>query len=423
MHQQKNTSLFFYFSLGAIAVELFLLRFFRRLLAPRTHITFGKWAAGFAQVVDFKLPENIITHWFIKELQLCYWYYIAETADEAEKKQYNQVLNNFESRQRTEYVYSYPTRMSIEITRNCNLRCRMCPQDWLEVDKREISSQVIDAIKFLIPYQNYVAVFGFGESLTAPHFFEYLNRLSFHSQQTVALITNGVLMTPEVSQKIVESPISELLISIDTVDAETYRFIRQANLFPKIVENIEQFNRIKNNHKNQKPKLRLGFVAMRKNIEELPAFIRFAKKVNAADVDVGYLNVFSEELREQSLFYEPELANQIFHESQRLADELQIRLNIPELNEHPEKCCLEPWQFVYINSDGTITPCCINISILGDLTQTDFLAIWNNQRYQQLRRQMNTATEPYRCRYCFDCRYKNISNIEQHFIVVEPGPR
>ncbi|MDI6784684.1 MAG: SPASM domain-containing protein, partial [bacterium] len=64
-----------------------------------------------------------------------------------------------------------------------------------------------------------------------------------------------------------------------------------------------------------------------------------------------------------------------------------------------------------------------NINSLGDLNQTDFLSIWNSQRYQQFRRQLNTDAQPYRCRYCFDCRYKDINKFEQQMIVVEPGPQ
>jgi radical SAM protein with 4Fe4S-binding SPASM domain len=427
--------MFFLIKLGIYASELFLLRICRRILAPKTYISFGEGIVHSTQIESHQLPKNIITQWLIKELQHCYQSYRDEITDWVEKKRYNQLLNDFESRQRIDWVYSYPTRMSIEMTRNCNLRCRMCPQNWLEVDKREISEQVIDSIKFLIPYQNYIAVFGFGESLTAQHFFEYLDRLPFHTQQTVSLITNGILLTPSASQKIIAGPINELLVSIDTIDAQTYTYIRQANLLPTIMENIREFNKLRIAQNTKKPNLRLGFVAMRKNIEQLPDFIRFAKEVDAGDVDVGYLNVFSEDFRQESLYYFPELATRLFQESQQIAQSLQVRLNIPELKRYQltddgicdsgqfDKQCLEPWQYIYINSDGTITPCCINISTLGDLTKSDFLSIWNNDNYRALRHNVNTVAEPYRCKYCFDCRYKDIKNLNHQMIVVEPGPR
>lgn len=423
------------FKLGILAAELRFQRLLRRLSASKYYITFGEGVVYDTQAASIPLPKNAITKWLIRELQHCYRIYRDDSVDIMEKKRYNQLLNDIESQQRTEQVFSYPTRMSIEMTRNCNLRCRMCPQNWLEVNKREIPESVIDAIKFLIPYQNYIAVFGFGESLTAQHFFEYLDRLPFHNQQTVSLITNGILLTPSVSKKIIAGPINELLVSIDTIDAQTYTYIRQANLLPTIIENIREFSRQRSALHTKKPNLRLGFVAMRKNIEQLPEFIRFAKEVDAGDVDVGYLNVFSEDFREESLFYFPELTARILKESQQLAQSLQVRLNIPELKRYEltdtgisgsgqfDKQCLEPWQYIYINSDGTITPCCINISILGDLTKSEFQNIWNNDKYRALRQNVNTAAEPYRCKYCFDCRYKDIKNLSHQMIMVEPGPR
>ncbi|MCX7919118.1 MAG: radical SAM protein [bacterium] len=416
--------------LVTIAIRLFCLRIFRYLLPPGKYISFTEQVVEHLQILSKKLNATFLTRWVIRELQLCYRFHITRANQWSEKKRYNQKLNEIESQQQVLQVYSYPTRMSIEITRNCNLRCQICPQSFLEVDGQEISSDTIDAVKSLIPYQDYIAVFGFGESLTAPHFFDYLARLPFTNEQTVALITNGILMTKEISRQIITSPINVLLISLDTVNPQTYHFIRGVNFLPRLIEHIEQLNELKSQLHTNKPQLRLGFVAMKRNIAELPDFIRFAHRVGAEDVDVGYLNVFREELREESLYYEPELTLRYLLEAKQIAQELNVRLNIPELErfevtkqgfilrEKTKKPCVEPWQFVYINSNGTVTPCCINTSILGDISKTPFSLIWNNELYRRFRKQVNTATAPYRCRYCFDCRYKDIQNINQHMIVL-----
>ena len=379
-------------------------------------------------IVEFQSVSGKTRQQFLEQIQKSYRHQIDSTASSHQKKVINRQLNQIEQEQRTRIAYSYPYRLYLEMTRNCNLRCQICCQSLVEIPRPEIAPEIIDKVKLLIPYCELVAVYGFGESLTAPHFFDYLQQLPFSQQQTVLLTTNGILVTPENSRRILESPINMFEISLDATNEDTYEFIRGVRAWAKIVDNIRYFNKLKQEISPNKPKLRLCFVAMRKNIEQLPDFVRLAKELNAEFVDVGYMNVFREELREQSLFFHQELAIQKFTEAQQVADQLQVTLNLPRYFNHApiedsfkhDSNCYEPWQFVQVCCDGTVLPCWNTSRPLGDLNHHNFDEIWNNQAFQEFRQNLNSREELYRCRYCLDYRFRNIHNVNHHILVLEP---
>jgi hypothetical protein len=111
---------------------------------------------------------------FLEQVQKSYRHQIDISSTVVQKRALNKTLNLIEQKQQLSISYSYPYRMYLEITRNCNLRCRVCCQSIVDIERNEIAPEIIQKIKPLIPYCESIAVYGFGESLTAPHFFEYL---------------------------------------------------------------------------------------------------------------------------------------------------------------------------------------------------------------------------------------------------------
>ena len=437
-HKDKSPLLTLITLPGIFSFFLLLSRWFIWLIAPLSQFE-DKLLKFYTQLlqldqqelgkfIEFQSVSQKNKERFLHQIQKSYRHQIESATSPKRKKAINRLLNQIEQEQRTEIAYSHPYRLYLEMTRNCNLRCQICCQSLVEIPRPEIAPEIIEKVKPMVPYCESVAVYGFGESLTAPHFFDYLQRLPFDDQQTILLTTNGILVSPDVSQRILDSPINMFEVSLDATNEDTYEFIRGVRMWSHIVENIRYFNKLKQAMNSHKPKLRLCFVAMRKNIEQLPDFVRLAKELNAEFVDVGYMNVFREELREQSLFFHQDLAIQKFTEAQQVADQLQITLNLPRyFNQEPiedsikhDSNCYEPWQFVQVCCDGTILPCWNTSRPLGDLNHQNFNEIWNNQAFQEFRRNLNSREELYRCRYCLDYRFRNIHNVNHHILVLEP---
>jgi len=63
--------------------------------------------------------------------------------------------------------------------------------------------------------------------------------------------------------------------------------------------------------------------------------------------------------------------------------------------------CPDPWTTAYVNIAGDILPCCAYHAPLGNLQTSSFENIWNNFKYRDLRRRVNSRFPPIYCKECF----------------------
>lgn len=125
-------------------------------------------------------------------------------------------------------TYPSPRLIFWESTAGCNLRCIHCrrvtvadqltPQDLTTAEVRSLIDQITAVGK---P----VFVLSGGEPLFRPDIFE-IARYASDAGLTVALATNGTLVTPAVAERIRDSGVKRVSISFDGVDAATHDAFR-----------------------------------------------------------------------------------------------------------------------------------------------------------------------------------------------------
>ena len=88
-----------------------------------------------------------------------------------------------------------PELGGIELTNNCNLRCKNCPTPPCKREKGYMGDAVFnEAFKYISPDQDsYFSMHGLGEPLLHPKIFEYLDRVT-SIKRPVILSTNGLLL-------------------------------------------------------------------------------------------------------------------------------------------------------------------------------------------------------------------------------------
>lgn len=88
-----------------------------------------------------------------------------------------------------------PELGGIELTNNCNLRCKNCPTPTCKREKGYMGDAVFnEAFKYISPDQDsYFSMHGLGEPLLHPKIFEYLDRVT-SIKRPVILSTNGLLL-------------------------------------------------------------------------------------------------------------------------------------------------------------------------------------------------------------------------------------
>jgi len=114
-----------------------------------------------------------------------------------------------------------------ELTKGCNLRCIHCRASATELSSpSDLSTQTAcNIIDQIAAVSSPILVLSGGEPLFRSDIFE-LTRYGTDKGLRVALATNGTLVTRQVAQKIVDSGVKRVAISLDGADAATHDTFR-----------------------------------------------------------------------------------------------------------------------------------------------------------------------------------------------------
>lgn len=324
----------------------------------------------------------------------------------------------------------FPQAIQIELTSYCNLKCLMCPKTLnksrSEPD-RKMDIEILDyLITSVIPYVERVDLVGDGEPLLAGDLLFHLLENADFLGIPVTLCTNGQLLDEPMSRKLVDLNLQDMNISIDAATGETYRKIRGAD-FDQLIRNIQTLNTVKESGNKSIPHLHFSMVAMRNNIEELPALIDLARKLGVESVTLQALGEESEDLKGQSAFlYHRDLTEEILYRCLVEAESEGFRLNLwpdqltrilptdIDLNQflsgnapppgNPDeyrKDCSFLWKAPYITTNGDVRPCCAGLPAAGNIGKGNaFREIWFGRTFSELRLNILKNNLPEACLNC-----------------------
>ena len=335
----------------------------------------------------------------------------------------------------------YPEVIQFEVTSECNLRCIMCPLT-TETRKRCESEKLFSLeecqkLSELFEHASEVELTGFGEMFTHP---QILDILRFLKSKDLAVYgtSNGMLLHEEVSEAIVSEGLMDVLcFSIDAATGPTYRRIRKGGSFETVISNIRALSRKRKERGSPIPILYFSFIAMEKNIRELPEFVRLASECGAAKVIVQHI-VENRLTAGQNLTGHPGLADEYvaaaMDEARRTGIELDMRnldpvqqgsAQAPDPEELPTpdafkrknrlvKDCPFPWEHIFLKSNYDVQICAIlwEQMIMGNLRQEPIERLWNSPAYRRLRRHMCGTDAPEECVYCYFKGWRNPTPIE-----------
>ena len=125
--------------------------------------------------------------------------------------------------------HPHPLQLNIELTSFCNLRCKMCYYNFFENKTREYMSmelvdQIVKEAKQLRTESIWLGAYS--EALLHPHMVEILRKFAEVESEDYWLLTNGTLLSKEISETLVDIPLTWLSVSLDAATQETYKKVR-----------------------------------------------------------------------------------------------------------------------------------------------------------------------------------------------------
>lgn len=193
-------------------------------------------------------------------------------------------------------------KVYIEPTNRCNLTCRTCIRNAWEEPQGDMTSGTFDRLVANlkeVPSRPDVFFGGFGEPLLLQNIAEMVAQVKAIAGK-VELITNGILLTEQRSRDLIEAGLDTLWVSVDGVTPESYADIRIGAELPKVLENIQRMA-ILRHETTRRTEIGISFVAMRRNIADLPALIRLGPKLGISRYMITNVFPYTEEMCEEML--------------------------------------------------------------------------------------------------------------------------
>lgn len=258
---------------------------------------------------------------------------------------------------------SYPYKAMIETTNYCNLSCPYCPNgmNTLHREKRHMDREdFCKVIDQLAPYL-YIAFPGLhGEPFLAPgliDMIEYLHKKRISCQ----VFTNlNVKLKEEEVQRLIDSEVMILRISIDGASQETYQKYRVGGDFGIVMENVRLINVVKKRNKSIYPILIWQFLVFNFNENDILPAYHMAKGLNM----------------------------RFFLRSPNCYDEVRSRLTPDGCLPVQQISCQYPCSSVFVHSNLDVSICYVAISSgykMGKFPKDNFLEFWNNERFRRAR--------------------------------------
>ena len=196
------------------------------------------------------------------------------------------------------------TKVYIEPTVACNLDCITCFRNGWEQPMGRMTEEtfagIMDGLKKLDPIPS-VYFGGIGEPLFHLKTIDWIAEAKSLGVK-VELITNGTILTEKISQRLIDAGLDVLWISIDGAEPETYADVRMGAELPNILKNLKRFARMRPPHHYPKPEIGIAFVAMKRNIADLPKVIKLGKSVKAKYFSVSNLQPATADMQDDRLY-------------------------------------------------------------------------------------------------------------------------
>ena len=351
-------------------------------------------------------------------------------------------------------------RVYVEVTNKCNLTCSTCMRNVWDVKFGHMTDETFERILTgLGDCADTPEIFfgGYGEPLSHPKILDMVERAK-QAGHRVSLITNGILLTDQVAERLIDLSLDMLWVSLDGASPECYADVRLGDALPIVLQNLSRLQTKKYlkfgaSNWSGRPKLGIAFVAMRRNIDDLSDVIRLGSRLGAVEFSISNVLAHNPELLAENLYMRSldlvvgqEIRPLIhmplmdFSSSSMkalgniLKDMNRLDLMGSLLNGNTDMCPFVERGSLAIRWDGKVSPCLPLLYththfleerertsrefFVGDVNAEDLSQIWNNKDYHDLRKRLQDFDfSP--CAFCNSCEMAN-ENMEDCFGNLQP---
>jgi len=300
----------------------------------------------------------------------------------------------------------HPTKLTIELTSHCQLRCPSCPRETAHRDllqRRNMDYSLFEqlAVKH-VPQLEYLSLAGgLGEPLLYPRFVDAV-RLArgLNKDCEISISTNGLVRTALDQLIAVDGALSFVQISIDGVGEMFDAMVGRPRVWARFDRMVAEMLPLLSSVGTA---VRFNSVVRPHNVAQVPAIVAKVAMWGGTRLYFNGMNLVATDLpRETYDFYWSEEFLSAMDEAAELGEQRGVDVGWFDMREIVGfRSCEYPWDNFYISWDGTLVPCCAKpfaqLLNFGSALRPSW---WNDNGLVQFRRLSNRNVSP---RFCDGC--------------------
>jgi radical SAM protein with 4Fe4S-binding SPASM domain len=281
-------------------------------------------------------------------------------------------------------LQDFPVNLVFDLIDGCNLACPQCLRSvdligeyegFLNTRKKLAFEEIVRALDegydHNLPSVN---IGGSGECTLHPDFIKICGAVMERDIMELRLVTNGLRLTEEINDALIDQQVHMLSVSIDAFSPETFGVTRgKSHRYQSVVDNTLALLESRNKARSIFPLVRVSFVNQPANRHELDDFVEFwSKRADMVDVQ-GFMDFRATEFS-------------------------------------TDFDCNEPWRRLNIWADGHVGPCCGFPGIqydIGQFREETLHEIWHGPKMKAIRKMLSDKAFEKPCLQCLGGRSVN----------------
>jgi len=284
----------------------------------------------------------------------------------------------------------YPPVLMVEPTNLCNLRCPLCPSGNGNLKRprgmmgmalfRQLINEVYRQIGMLILWNQ-------GEPFLHPGIWQMINTAV---QRDMYVLTSTNFSMPIDLQRILDSGLHHLIVSMDGISGATYDQYRVNGDFELVMRNMRDLVQLRGRRRH--PYVIWQFIVMKHNEHEVAEVKRLAKAIGVDRLEFKTAQIYHPE--DMPRFLPQDGSFSRYH-----IENGEYRIKAELLNR-----CHRLWMQPVVNWDGELAVCCYDKDLslpIGNVRDKGFGALWFGDRINAIRQQILSDRKVYPiCRNC-----------------------
>ena len=276
--------------------------------------------------------------------------------------------------------WEFPTRISINITRRCNLRSKHCLSSSGHADPNELTTaELFGLVDQLGEAGKPTLAIGGGEPLMRTDLFAVMARAR-RNGVPVSIVTNGIFVNDRIAKRMNDLGLASITVSVDGL-RQNHELIRGVGSFEKTIRGIETLKKWVTT-----AKLGVRVTVNKRNIGECPDLIRLAEQLGVYSVRLTPALALGRTLNNSYLLLSQEEYMRFLADCHSVTANIEVVLP----DDKPDPKTFKPGEFgrhcgreiCWITQTGDVYPCIFfgDKYVAGNIRETNFVDLWNRCR-------------------------------------------